>query len=136
MRQSRNLGFTLIEVMVTIAIVGVLSFLAIYMFQIYASKAKVATGVSELKSLAVRYDTLHISGNSAPSLADLGVNDSTRCRFSIESSDYDARIICELINVSGPLVGGVLTYQRPASGLWKCTANSILASDIIPVNCR
>ncbi|WP_082223678.1 prepilin-type N-terminal cleavage/methylation domain-containing protein [Pseudomonas sp. RIT-PI-a] len=137
MIRSRNHGFTLIEVMVAIAIVGILSFLAVYMFQTYSSKAKVSAGVSELKSLSIRYDALHVGGNGNPSLADLEVNDSNRCKFSMKSALADeVSIACELVSVSGSIVGGILTYSRSADGRWKCSANAVLASDVLPMGCK
>ena len=137
MIRSRNHGFTLIEVMVAVAIVGILSFLAVYMFQTYSSKAKVSAGVSELKSVSVRYDALHVGGYGNPSLADLEVTDSNRCKFSINSVlDDQVSITCELVNVFGPLTGGILTYSKSADGRWKCSANEVLASDVLPVGCK
>jgi type IV pilus assembly protein PilA len=137
MRRSKNYGFTLIEMMVTVAIVGVLSFLAVYMFQTYSNKAKVANGVSELRSLAGRYDAAYVSGISSPSLADLEASDSSRCQFAIDmASSPEVSLTCELLNVYGPLLGGVLTYKRAADGQWLCSANPKIAADVLPVHCR
>jgi prepilin-type N-terminal cleavage/methylation domain-containing protein len=137
MKRSRIYGFTLIEVMIAIAIVGILSSLAIYMFQIYSNKAKVSSAVIELRSLAAKYDALYVSGIISPSLEDLDVSDSTRCRFSVGSApESDADLRCELINVYGALLGGVLTYNRSSQGRWICGANQVLKSDVLPIKCR
>jgi type IV pilus assembly protein PilA len=137
MKRSRNYGFTLIEVMITIAIVAILSLLAVYMFQTYSGKAKAMAALSELRSLAVRYDAIHVSGIVSPTLEDLEVSDSNRCRFSIAfASNSEVNLVCELINVYGPLLGGVLTYHRSGEGKWDCSANNVLASEVLPPSCK
>ncbi|MBD8474360.1 prepilin-type N-terminal cleavage/methylation domain-containing protein [Pseudomonas sp. CFBP 8770] len=137
MDRSRSHGFTLIEMMIAVAIVGILSFLAVYMFQTYSNRAKLANGVSELRSLVGRYDALHLSGNASPNLTDLEVTDSSRCHFSIGiTATSDVAVMCELLNVYGALEGGILTYRRSTQGQWVCTASSGIAPDILPAHCR
>ncbi|MBO0237303.1 pilin, partial [Vibrio parahaemolyticus] len=58
-KQKKQQGFTLIELMIVVAIIGVLSAIAIPAYQNYVKKSEAATGLATAKSLITNID-MHI----------------------------------------------------------------------------
>lgn len=71
-------GFTLIELMVTVTIVGILTALAVPAYQDYAIRAQVAEGISLTSGLKVSMNEYYDNYGVFPSSAnDLGISSST-----------------------------------------------------------
>jgi prepilin-type N-terminal cleavage/methylation domain-containing protein len=73
MRQTRNAGFTLVEMMIVVALIGILSAVAIPSFLTYQARSRRAESYSNLaaiaksqKSFQASRGTFHDSGNSWP----------------------------------------------------------------------
>ncbi len=73
-RRQQVKGFTLVELMVVIAIVGILSAVAIPQFSAYRDKAKVAEAISDLKNLQRTIELLAIETNRWPGPNAVGVS--------------------------------------------------------------
>ena len=78
LRGSNSKGFTLIELMIVIAIIGILAAIAIPNFIAYRNKAYCSATESDTQNIAATVadyfaDPTH---NSTPALADLGGHDS------------------------------------------------------------
>ena len=65
-------GFTLIELMIVIAIIGVLAAISIPLYQNYVAKTQITTAVSELNGAKPQYELIVNSG-SASGNSDLTV---------------------------------------------------------------
>ncbi|MBT2788093.1 MULTISPECIES: pilin [unclassified Halomonas] len=61
-QNTKQDGFTLIELMIVIAIIGVLSAVAVPQYQSYIQRAEATSAYSTLKSLQTGFDTAVISG--------------------------------------------------------------------------
>ena len=80
MKMTRRLqkGFTLIEIMIVVAIIGILSAVALPAYQDYIARSQVARVVGETATLKVKIDTCLAEGRNA-----LGTNiTSTVCSLS------------------------------------------------------
>ena len=71
-RMPRATGFTLIELMIVVAIIGILAAIAIPAYQTYAVRARVAEGLTLAGSAKTNVAEIHASGN--PSNAVAGYN--------------------------------------------------------------
>ena len=67
-------GFTLVELMVVIAVMGILAAVAIPQFSAYRDKAKIADAISDLKTLQLTIELLAIDTNRWPGPNAVGVS--------------------------------------------------------------
>ena len=66
MNIEKNRGFTLIELMVSIAIIGILAAIAIPTFFSYQEKAKLGGIVSDLKTFGVSFEAYNLANGCYP----------------------------------------------------------------------
>lgn len=70
-----QLAFTLIELIVAVAIIGVLAAIAIPAYQNYLDKAKTVRAISDIENIGRRLHDYHIDNNNYPaSLAEIGAD--------------------------------------------------------------
>ncbi|MGR5064865.1 pilin [Photobacterium sp. DNB22_13_2] len=85
-------GFTLIELMIVVAVIGVLSAIAIPQYQNYVKRSEAVSGLSTLKALLTNYDLHEQETGSAPTgLNEVGtrsdVNPLGTLSFTTTQSD-------------------------------------------------
>ena len=64
MRKAR--GFTIIELMIVVTIIGILSAIAIPVYQVYTARAKVAEGIQLAKPVQLAVQNFHSEGGLLP----------------------------------------------------------------------
>ena len=68
-------GFTLVELMIVVAIIGILAAIAIPAYQDYVEKARVSTAVEELAAMSITIEHFFQENRVYPaSLADVNLN--------------------------------------------------------------
>ena len=73
-RGSRGLGFTLIELAIALAILGVLGALSLNQYLAYIERVRVARAVIEMKDITAQLDPISFDGGKLPaSLAAIGL---------------------------------------------------------------
>jgi type IV pilus assembly protein PilA len=72
--RSAQRGFTLIELMIVVAIIGILAAIAIPQYQTYVAKTQVTRGMAEAGALKTKVDTCLLDGKVA-----LDATDATKC---------------------------------------------------------
>jgi len=73
-RHSRGLGFTLVELAIALAILGVLGALSLNQYLAYIERVRVARAVIEMKDITSQLDPIAFEGGTLPtSLAAIGL---------------------------------------------------------------
>ena len=144
MNPSKQNGFTLIELMIVIAIIGVLAAIALPAYQDFVSKAQVSVGLAEIALVNVSLLN-NISATDAAGLLPFGIRSatSTRCSYKIVinvsalASYGQAGVQCTL-NGSGSVQGRIIRFERtadapPETGQWTCRTD--VDAKFAPVGC-
>jgi general secretion pathway protein G len=67
-----NLGFTLVEMMITVAIIGILAAIAIPAYSNYVERARVSAAISDIATMSVQIEHYFVENRVYPdSLADV-----------------------------------------------------------------
>ncbi|HIF9397310.1 TPA: pilin [Photobacterium damselae] len=130
-------GFTLIELMIVVAIIGVLSAFAIPAYQSYVAKSEASTGIGTLRALLTNYDMyVQENGKNPNDLSLIGTSSTAAGSLgSIEIAQTSAAndTLKFTFTGSGALSGATASYVKSSSG-WNCTTT--VNADYKPKGCN
>lgn len=113
---KKQKGFTLIELMIVVAIIGVLSAIAVPAYQNYVSRSEAASGLATLRALQTPAELQWQQDGALTTLDKLGThaNASPLGTLSISSPTITFTF------TSGALINKTITLTRGTTG-WTCS---------------
>ena len=129
-------GFTLIEMMIVVAIIGILAAIASAAYQDYTLRSQFAAGLADITPGKTIFESQLITNMlTTTDVRDIGLRSTTqRCSLIEMDSGNTGYIRCTL--QGHPIIDGqTLTLQRNASGEWLCQAPGV-ASRYKPTYCQ
>lgn len=142
----KKAGFTLIEMMIVVAIIGILSVVAIPFYQNYVVKAQISRAVGELSAYKIPFEE-SVSSNGNVTNSSIGYTPSnlTSGDLSIDigmlNPDGSGQLQVTMGGNAHPNVSGlILRFDRSDSGRWACVidnsgAVSAWKSSYLPPGC-
>jgi type IV pilus assembly protein PilA len=136
MNNKMQQGFTLIELMIVVAIIAILAAIAIPQYQNYVNRSAVSRGVGEAGAYKTAIEDCLASGETAT------------CTNAPATVDSDFLAIVNTVSEDGSIVGTfgtdapsavqgqTVTWQRDASsGSWECTSG-VTNQAFVPTSCK
>ncbi|WP_158120001.1 pilin [Vibrio metoecus] len=136
-KNKQQQGFTLIELMIVVAIIGVLSAIAVPAYKDYVTKSELASGFATIKSVITPAE-LYFQENGAISASGntvdiLGVSSGSNTLGNLEISALNT---IRFTHTEGAAKNAVFTYSRTTGG-WSCAYSGNLAiSAAVPKGCN
>ncbi|WP_371181319.1 pilin [Xanthomonas sacchari] len=137
---KKQRGFSLVELMIVVAIVAVLAAIALPLYQGYVARAQVASALDEITIGKVGYETLISQGAEDSSYTNdrLGVHTATvRCSqisvYAPSGGSAVPAISCSMVGSSG-VDGEVIRWDLANDDVWSCSTT--VDARYAPVGCK
>jgi len=151
--QNKQQGFTLIELMIVIAIVGILAAIALPAYQDYTVRAKVSEAMVSLAESKTTIAEYFSANNALPldaAVAGINTNPNTDIVASILYSSASSLPLLTAVIESAVIPGATADHSFQLSGttasgsriIWACkpgvSVNSsvVMPTKYLPANCR
>ncbi len=145
MRMSKSFGFTLIELMIVVAIIGILSAVALPLYQGNVMKSQVNRAVSELGSYKSAFE-YQVSNGRGVTNADIDyvpsnlTTGNAATDVGVANADGSGHLEVTLGGSAHPNLQGLLVrFERSSAGAWRClldpSATTGWSNEFSPSSC-
>ncbi len=142
-RQGQK-GFTLIELMIVVAVIGVLTAVAVPQYQNYVKKAELGVGLANIAALKTNIEDYIATEGKFPTTVSGAAEVVTHARLgtfrdlgtgtvAIEKTSGAEGNIIFVLNEDNSAEGKTVTLTRDGNGNWECTTTGEAA--IAPAKC-
>lgn len=136
-KKQAQAGFTLIELMIVVAIIGILAAVAIPAYQDYVAKSKFGAALAEIEALKKNVEKKLLEPTEVKSVIELDAQTTTsNCKASTAtiSTAGAGTMTCPINGGPSTVNGKIITLTRSSNetvsngtdgpGMWKCTTDA------------
>ncbi|BDR12495.1 pilin [Vibrio sp. STUT-A11] len=140
-KHKKQQGFTLIELMIVVAVIGVLAAIAIPQYQNYVAKSELGAGLATITSIRTNVEDYMVTNGSFPDNSaagqkteDLGVIQPQNGTISFDKEKGNILLTFAATGNSPDVNNAKIALKRETGGKWKCQATP--AKKLLPKSCE
>lgn len=139
---STESGFTLIEIMLVVAVIGILAAISGVSYQTQVRQTQLMTIYQEMNFFRLPYQNLMNEGAGVTDFSPSGLNmpaQNKYCQFTVTapagSGVTTDAVTCTIQNLAY-IQGETLSLDRAADGSWQCRASVGISKNYLTKDCQ
>ena len=133
-------GVTLIELMIVMAIIGMIVLVATPFYRDYTLRSQITSALSEINKAKIEYEMLLSRSESDDFFTpqNIGLTSSPYCNFEVAAPGDlggQPRAISCIFREHTDMFGSRINLARSAIGQWSCVVEGDVSSDAKPETC-
>ncbi|HEY0285947.1 MAG TPA: pilin [Pseudomonas sp.] len=138
--KSLQKGFTLIELMIVVAIIGILAAIAIPAYSTYQAKAKLAAALAETSAAKTIVEVKINEGATVTDATSAGLlvasTASGNCNLTVAMVSGVGTIECAVQKGTPQVASAKITWTRDVNGGWSCATSGATDATLAPNTCK